>query len=210
MFAQQAWRMQGKGLNIHEYLILPHISPVNLLLFLTIPAITMRLLAEERRQRTYDLLLTSPITATQIVAGKMMAGLAISWILLFVSMLYPLSIAPIADLSWPQLLTTYFGMMLLTAVYVATGVFASSLTDSPFLSIVIAVMLNTLMWFLGAGADMVDNPAIKGILEHLKVTEHLLVFIQGNVGTTAIVFFLSAVFFYSFLTQRVVESARWR
>ncbi len=209
-FIQFSWRMQGRGLNLQQYLILPFISPVNLVLFLLIPALTMRLFAEERKQRTYDLLLTSPVTATQIVVGKMLAGLALAWILLFISLLYPLSLAPWTELPWAELLTTYLGLMLLTAVYVAIGIFASSLTEVPVLSVVVAVMLNIMMWFLGAGADIVENEALKPILEHLKLTDHLLVFVQGNIGTSALVFFLSAFFFYSFLTQRVVESARWR
>lgn len=200
----------GGGLNLHQHLVMPHIGAVNLLLFLVIPAMTMRLLAEEKRQRTYDLLLTSPITATQIVAGKFIAGFGIASLLLLLSFIYPVTVSGLTDIEWLMLISTYVAVLFLAGAYVSIGIFASSLTQSHFLAIVIAVILNTLLWFVGAGNEMFDSPLLKSFFEHANLSQHLSAMVSGSIKLSGFVFFLTIIFLNCFLTQRVIESSRWR
>jgi ABC-2 type transport system permease protein len=205
--------MQGGaegGQNIHFSVFARHISLVNLVLIFAISAMTMRLFTEEKRNRTFDLLLTSPVTATQIVLGKLVAGVLTAWALVLISALYPLSIAMFAKLDWGPLVSSYLGVMLLAASYVAIGMFASSLTQSNVVAVLLALILNVMLWFVGAAADVSDNPATRQIFEHLNVGTHFVNFIKGSVSISGIVFFLSVIFLNSFLTQRVIESNRWR
>jgi ABC-2 type transport system permease protein len=87
-FAEQSRSMMQpgaeSGLNIQRGVFLSHISQINLLFIFVVPAFTMRLLAEEKKARTYDLLLTSPVSATQIVLGKFLAGLGSAGVLIFI------------------------------------------------------------------------------------------------------------------------------
>ncbi len=202
--------LQGpqSGMNLQRDVFTPHISLVNLLLIFVIPALTMRLLAEEKRQRTYDLLLTSPITSTQIVLGKFLAGVAAVAILILISLLYPLVTFGVANFPLLPLFSAYFGLLLVATCYVAVGIFASSLTESVVLSVIMALIFNIMLWFIGQGAE--GGEGVNKILEHLAIAQHFFNFIMGSIKLKSLVFFLSVVGLFVFLTQRVVESSRWR
>ena len=205
--------MQGQtegGPNIHYEVFAAHISLVNFIMILAVAAFTMRLFAEEKKQRTFDLLLTSPVNATQIVIGKFLGGVSVAWALVFVSFLYPLSTSFFAEIQWGPLLVSYLGLLLLTASYVAVGMFSSSLTESSVLAVVMSLIFSVGIWFVGAGTEMVDNPTWAAVFEHLSVGNHFLNFIKGGLSIASAVFFFSVIFLYCFLTQRVVESSRWR
>lgn len=216
-FAQQSMisMMQSRGElengpNLHFMVFARHISLVNLVMIFAVAALTMRLFTEEKRNRTYDLLLTAPVTATEIMMGKLIAGVLTAWALLLISAIYPLSLAFFARLDWGPLAASYLGLMLLVAVYVAVGMFASSLTQSAVVAVLMALIFNVMLWFVGAAGDAVTNPVAKAVFDHLNVGNHFVNFIKGNISVASLMFFASAIFLASFLTQRVVESSRWR
>jgi ABC-2 type transport system permease protein len=200
----------GEGSSLHFTVIARHISLVNLVMIFAVSSFTVRLFTEEKRQRTFDLLLTSPVTATQIAVGKLIAGILTAWALVGLSLLYPMSLSMFGHIEWGPLASSYIGLLLLTATYVSIGMFASSLTTNTALSVIMALIFNVMLWFLGAAADASENPTQKSILEHLNVGTHFVNFLKGNFSIAGVVFFLSAIFVFTFLTQRVVESARWR
>lgn len=198
------------GMNINFQLFIQHISYVHLIFIFAIPAITMRLLSEEKRQRTYDLLLTAPVSATEIAVGKFLGGLGAVLILILLSFLYPAATAFFAKFSWAPLLTSYLGLILAAAFYVAVGLFASSLTESPMLSVILGMLFNLAIWFLGSGQEGSDSAIVNAILEHVAIGQQFYTFLKGTITISALVFFLSAIGFFIFLSQRVVESSRWR
>jgi ABC-2 type transport system permease protein len=198
------------GPNLHFSVFARHISLVNLVLIFAISAMSMRLFTEEKRNRTFDLLLTAPVTATEIVIGKLIAGVVSAWALVAISFLYPLSLGLFGKLDWGPLFSSYIGLLLLAGSYAAIGMFASSLTQSTVVSVLLALILNVMLWFVGAAAESSDNPVSKQIFEHLNVGSHFVNFIKGNISVSGLVFFLSVIFLNAFLTQRVVESNRWR
>ena len=201
----------GGGINIHEFVFQRHLGVVHLILILAVPALTMRLLAEEKRQRSYDLLLTSPVTATQIISGKMIAGLGAAWALVLLSALYPLATAFFAKIQWGILFSSYLAMLLLIGAYVAVGIFASSLTSNAFLAIIMSIIFNVTLLVLGmSGMELADSPGVRSVFEHLNLGYHYGEFVNGNIRTTSLVFFASLIFLFSFLAERVVESSRWR
>jgi ABC-2 type transport system permease protein len=201
---------QGEGLNLHYAVFAPHISLVNLFMIFAVSALTMRLFTEEKRARTYDLLLTSPVTATEIMLGKLIAGTLTAWALLLISFLYPLSLGIFAALDWGPLLASYFGLMMLVMTYAAIGMFASSLTESSVLAVLMALIFNVMLWFIGAAGDSVESPVWQSVFEHLNVSQHFIGFMKGTLSISSFTFFASLIFLASFLTQRVVESTRWR
>lgn len=203
-------RGQEGGADLHNGLFIQHISLVNLILLLAVPALTMRLIAEEKKLRTYDLLLTSPVTATQIVCGKLLAGIGAAWILILLSFMYPASMAFFTEFDWGLLVSSYVGLLFLVAGYVAIGIFCSSLTESVVLAVVAALIFNVGLWFLGTGTDIAEGTVATAVFEHLSIGNHLIGFVKGNIRVSAMIFFLSIVALYGFLTQRVVESSRWR
>jgi len=210
MYQSQMSGQSQEGLSLHFYLILNHFRVVNLVMIFAVAAITMRLFTEEKRNRTYDLLLTSPVTATDIALGKLIAGVLTAWALIGIACLYPLSLMFYAKLDWGPLASSIIGMLLLTAGYVSIGMFASSITQSPAVAVILALIFNVALWFVGALAESAGDPGEKAIFEHMNVGNHLQSFINGTFSISGFVFFASLIFLFTFLTQRVVESARWR
>jgi ABC-2 type transport system permease protein len=150
------------------------------------------------------------VTSTEIVLGKLLAGVGTAWALLAVGALYPLSLAFFGSLDWGPFLSSLVGLMLLVAGYVAIGIFASSLTQSAVIAVISTLILNVMLWFLGVVAEMSGDSTQKSFFEHLNVGTHLMDFMKGNLSVAAFAFFVSLIFLFTFLTRQVVESTRWR
>jgi ABC-2 type transport system permease protein len=197
-------------LNIHYQVFLPQLNILNLILIFVVPAFTMRLFAEEKKMRTFDLLLTSPITSAQIVGGKFLGAVAAIFGLCLLAFLYPLATAIFTQLNWTVLCIAFLGIFLVAAVYVAMDLFASALTSSGVVAYVMAVILNMGIWFVEIGVDVVDGSVARKVFEHLSINQHLMSLVEGTVRSSSLVFLFSLIFLFCFLCERVVESARWR
>lgn len=208
--AVYAGNFNSQAMNIHYGVFLRHLSYVNLMLILIVPALTMRLFAEEKKLRTFDLLLTSPVTSLQIVVGKYLAALSAIFSILFIAFLYPALTAVFAKFNWVTLGIAFTGIFLVASVYAAMGLFCSALTESAIVSYVMAVIFNISIWFIGMGVDIVDGPTARAVFEHISLNQHLSGLVEGTVRTTGLVFFASLVCFFCFLSERVVEASRWR
>ncbi len=208
--AMSAMQGGGEGASLHFVVFARHISLVNLVMIFAVSAMSMRLFTEEKRNQTMSLLLTSPVTATQITLGKFMAGLLAAWALVGVSFFYPLSLRVFTAFDWGPLIASYIGLLLITGCYVAIGMFASSLTESPVLSVVMSLIFNVLLWFMGALSEATQEPLLSKAFEHLNVGQHFVNFIKGSISIAGLTFFMSIIVLMTFLTQRVVESNRWR
>ncbi len=197
-------------LNIHYAVFLPHLSIINLVLIFLIPALTMRLISEEKKMHTFDLLLTSPVSSSAIVCGKYFATLVTIFGLIAVAFVYPLVSRRVFEFSWAPTLVAALGIFLVGAVYTAMNLFASSLTENALVAFVMSIVLNLSVWFIGALNESFDNPALRKVLEHISLNTHLAGLIEGTIRTNGVVFFLSIIFLFCFLTERVIESSRWR
>lgn len=199
----------NQGGNIHFNVFVSLISYLNLILLFVVPVLAMRLLAEEKRNHTFDLLMTSPISSLQMVLGKYFSLLMVLALFLLCSLPYPLSTVFLTDIPFGPLFSSYLGLFLLVAMYAATGLFASSLTSSLFLSAFIGMILNIALWFIAQGQDF-SNPLMTNIMDYLSLSQHLTNFIKGSLVINSFAFFFSLIVFFLFLTFRLVEMARWR
>ena len=197
-------------LNIHYGVFLRQLSYLNLLLIFVVPALTMKLFAEEKKLRTFDLLLTSPVTSAEIVLGKYFAALGAVGGLVILALLYPLATATFASINWAPLFIAFLGIFLVGAVYAAMDLFSSSLTENSIAAYVISVMLNVSIWFIGIGSEVVDSQSVRKIFEHVSLNSHLSSLVEGTIRTNGLVFFASIIVLFCFLAERVVESSRWR
>lgn len=197
-------------LNIHYGVFLRQLSYLNLLLIFVVPALTMKLFAEEKKLRTFDLLLTSPVTSLQIVLGKYFAALGAVLGIVFLAVLYPLATSTLATINWMPLVIAFFGIFLVGGVYAAMDLFSSSLTENSIVAYVTSVIFNVSIWFIGIGAEVVDGETARKIFEHVSLSSHLSSLVEGTVRTNGLVFFLSIIVLFCFLAERVVESSRWR
>lgn len=200
----------NKGMNIHYGVFLGHLSVLNLILIFAVPALTMKLIAEEKKMRTYDLLLTTPITSAQIVLGKFFAALMAVFFMVLLALAYPIATRAFAQFHWPMLLMATLGIFLVAAVYVAVDLFCSSLTESAIVAYVLAVVFNVSLWLIGSLSQVVESAGARKVFEHISLTQHLSALVEGVLRTSSLVFFVSVAAIFVFMTERVVESSRWR
>lgn len=197
-------------LNIHYGVFLRQLSYLNLFLIFVVPSLTMKLIAEEKKMRSFDLLLTSPVTSLQIVLGKYLAALSAVGVIVLLALSYPVATGLFAQIVWGPLFVAFFGIFLVGSVYVAMNLFCSSLTESALISYVMSVILNVSVWFIGIGAEVVDGEAGRKIFEHMSLNAHLSSLVEGTIRSNSLVFLLSLIGLFIFLCERVVEANRWR
>lgn len=200
----------AQQLNIHYGVYLRHLSYLNLMLIFVVPALTMKLFAEEKKMRTIDLLLTSPVTSVEIVVGKYLSALAAVFGLVLLAFAYPLATTPLATVNWAPLIIAFLGIFLVGAVYAAMNLFSSSLTEQSIIAYVMSVILNVSIWFIGIGVEAVDSQTARQIFEHISLNTHLSGLVEGTIRTSGLVFLFSLIGLFVFLTERVIESSRWR
>ena len=199
-----------RGYNIYETVFINHLSSTHLLLLFIVPIFTMRLIAEEKKLKTFDLLLTSPISSIKIVMAKFLSAYLAVLILTTLSFLYPAVTSWFADFSFSLLISAYVAIALLMGVYTAIGLFSSSLTSSVMLSVFMGIIFSVALHFVSMGGRFSDHPLYSAIAEYLSVSTHLDVFFRGNIVSSSILFFFIFAGFFLFMTQRIVESSRWR
>lgn len=197
-------------LNIHYGVFLRQLSYLNLILIFVVPALTMKLIAEEKKMRSFDLLLTVPVTSLQIVLGKYLAALAAIGSIVLLALAYPVATLLFASFQWGPLFVAFGGIFLVGAVYVAMNLFCSSLTESALIAYVMSVIMNVSIWFIGIGAEIVDSDWGRRFFEHVSLNAHLSSLVEGTIRTNSLIFLLSLVGLFVFLCERVIEAHRWR
>lgn len=173
------------------------------------PVLTMRLLAEEQKMGTIELLLTSPVKDWEVVLGKFIASLTFYLGALALTLWYVIMLIWRGDPEPGPLLSGYLGIILYGAAAIAIGLLASSLTNNQIIAAVVSLGILVLLTFLEVGADQVTGVG-STIVAQLGLTTHLDDFIRGVIDTNHIVYFISLIAVFLFLTVRVLEARRWR
>jgi ABC-2 type transport system permease protein len=182
-----------------------------MLLFLT-PMLTMSVYAEERKRGTMELLMTSPITEFQIVAGKFCAAFTILVGLILPSVLPVVFMYFTSDPRMPVriILSGYLGLFLLGACLMALGTFISSLTESQIIAAVLTFAVFLLVWIIDALVPSGSSAALTSTMGYFSVIRHLQDFVRGVIDTSGLIYYVSFIGFFVFLTVRSVDSMRWR
>lgn len=178
------------------------------------PFLSMRLFAEEKRNKTMELLMTCPVRPVEIVLGKYLGGLGIISATLGLTIVFPITLAIFgysesgSALEWSTVLLGYFALLLWGATCMALGMFISALTDSQGVAAILTFVV-LLPWMLLSGlARKVEEP-LRSVLGHLSFDTQLQGLMKGILDVKAVVFFLSVIFFSLLLTHRTVEAQRW-
>jgi len=145
------------------------LGTITFIFLVVVPILTMRLLSEEARQKTDQLLLTSPLSLTGIVLGKYLAALAVFLLTLIVTFLYPVLISIVGSVVVSEIVGGYIGFFLLGSAFIAVGLFVSSLTDNQVIAAVVTFAALLIMWILdalqqGLPADPLSGAAFAGLM----------------------------------------------
>jgi len=226
--------MYRQQLNVNDMVIRPMFGSMGFIFLMLIPLVTMRLLAEEKKNGTSELLFTCPVTSAEVVLGKYLGGAMLLVVMLGVTLSYPLLImgsGSSPDLK--QALVGYLGVLLMGLSFLGVGLLISSLTENQIVAAVGAFGALLMLWVLSWVADSatvtlatildrvslglweraglgLGGATLGDLLNRVSLLEHFQDFRKGVLDSGHVIFYLSFTFFALFLTQRVVESRRWR
>lgn len=186
------------------------------ILIIVTPLITMRSFAFEKSSGTYENLMTTPVGDAQVVLAKFTGALAfyfVLWLPLLgcVAVVRYYSNDPTA-LDPGSLGSTYLGIMLLGAVYMAVGIFASTVTRSQIIAAMVSLAAGCSLFMLSfLSSSMASQPGWESqVVAHLALMEHMRDFAHGVVDSRPVFLYLSLTVFFLFLSWRMVESRRWK
>ena len=176
-----------------------------------VPAITMRLWAEEKKVGTLEVLLTLPLRESEAVLGKFLASFSFLAITLAFSLTVPVSIGLVGRPDWGLIAASYAGALLLGAAYLSIGLWVSSLTESQVVAFIVSIAL--IFALLAAGV----LPAYFGSLgwlvavcEYASLLSHFQNVIRGVLDSRDVVYYLSVIALFLFLNAKNIEARKWR
>ena len=185
-------------------------SGVFTLMMIMLPLLTMRLMSEEKKQKTDQCLLTAPVNLAEIVMGKFFAALCVFLIGMAIYIPYVLVLYKLAGtVAWATVLGNMLALLLLGASFISIGMFVSSLTENQIVSAIASFILIMLLYMIDVLARSVSVEWLKNIMTSLGFYNKYYEFTNGIINIPSIVFFLSAIFIFNFLTVRVLEKRRW-
>ena len=199
-------------LNFQDAIFRNLFGHLGVILIFIIPFLTMRLLAEEKRTRTIELLYSTPVTPADIVLGKYFAALVILACALGLTLLYPVLVQVLAKdqagVEWRSVMMGYLGLFLLGAAYMALGLFISSLTENVVVAAIVTFVVLLMTWIIGWSAAETEG-AMREFVLYISSVSHLDSFSRGILDLKDLTYFLSVVVFGLFATHRAVEAHRW-
>ena len=199
----------GFGLNIMENFWQLMFTDLRLVIMLTVPFLTMRLFAEEKRLGTIELLLTYPMRDADLFWGKFVACAIATLFMLSFTLIYPVLMFFLQPFNWTLIVPGYVGLVMLSLAFIACGLFISSLTDN----IVVAGLgsLGTLLFFwILSWNDGATQFGLISTIASVSMVTHFQSFALGFIDAKEITFFLLFIIFFSFLTLRSLEARQWR
>ena len=184
------------------------------IMLIVIPILTMRTMADDKRQKTDQLTLTSPVSLFGIVAGKFLAAFFVFFCAVLVMLVYALVLAnavKAADgvFGWANFWGNFMGMILMGGVFISIGIFISNLTENQMIAAIGSIGANIALCMFDLISNYIPNETIANILNNLSVFYKYSEFTVGIFSLKNIVFFLSIIVIFNFLTMRFIERRRW-
>ncbi|MFH1382762.1 MAG: ABC transporter permease [Chloroflexota bacterium] len=179
------------------------------ILFLVLAAVlTMRLIAEEKKLGTIELLRTAPVSDSEVVVGKFLGSLGILLVMLALTLFYPILLVAFGDPDLGPIAAGYLGLLLLGGASLAVGVFASSLTSNQIVAAVVGGGILIGLWLVDNAAGFLPQ-SIANVLNYVSFSHYFTDFALGIIDTRAIVYYLSITALFLFLAIRSLENSRW-
>jgi len=180
-----------------------------LLFVFFLPAVTMRLFAEEIKIGTVEILTTLPLKDTEILLGKYITAVIILCANLILTLIYPIILGISGNPDWGQIVSSYIGIFLLGSAFTAVGIFASALTKNQIISFIVGFFICFIFFLIGKFTQLVPSP-LGNILDSLGIDSHFNPFIKGVVYLRDIVYFLGFIVIFLTAAYSILNSRRWR
>jgi ABC-2 type transport system permease protein len=211
-FNRQSMQMSmgmGGSMNINQMLVTPVFVNATVMMLFLLPAITMRTYSEEKRSGTIELLLTSPVTDTEIILGKFLGAMGLYASMLAVTLIHVGLLFWFGNPEWKPIASAYVGLLLMGGCFIAVGLLISSLTKNQIVAGVVTFAVFLMLWVINWIGVFV-GPTAQAILSHLSITDHFDDFSRGVIDTKHVVYYISFISLGLFLTAKSVDTERWR
>ena len=196
-------------LNLNESVVRPLFGNISMIMLLMTPLLTMRLLAEEKKSGTMELLLTFPVKDIEVLLGKFFASLGVFSVMLIASLIFPILLFYLGEPELGPIITGYIGLFLLGTAFISLGIFTSSLTENQIIAATISFGVLLLFWLLSY-SKIFASPGLAAFISYVAITDHLDSLAKGVLDTEDLIYYLNFTLVFLFLTLRSIESRRWR
>ena len=191
--------------------VAPILGTFTFLMLFAGPAVTMRLLSEEQKSGTLELLMTLPLRDGQVILGKFLAAFIFYVVVVILTFMYPLALLRFGNPDVGPIVTAYLGVLLWGAALLAIGVFASSLTENQIVAFMVSFGIILLLFLIGNLSQFITaSPQLERIFNELSISFHLNNFMSGLVTAADVLYYILVTAIALFAATRVLESRRWR
>ena len=167
--------------------------------------VAMRLVSEERKSGSIEALLTAPVGEGTVITGKFLGGLTFFLFLWLPTVLYPVALSRYGTIDFGPIASSYLGIALFGALFIAAGTFASALTKNQIIAAIVSFVMILALFLAGVFRELVADPKLKEGLGYLNLIEHMDDFARGLVDTRRVVYVVSAVVFFLFLATKALQ-----
>lgn len=176
-----------------------------------IPAVTMKLWAEEKKIGTIEILMTLPIRDYEVVLGKFFASFALLVVTVLLSFVIPFSVMYVGDPDGGIIITGYIGLLLMGAAYLAIGLCASTLTENQIIAFILGIFTCFALLIIGEDIVLFNTPDwLFPIFSYLGLGSHYSSILRGVLDSRDIIYYLSVIGFFLYLSTLAIESRKWR
>ncbi len=209
MSQMMAFRGGAELPNLNQMVIEGLFQTMVVILVFLIPLLTMRIIAEEKRRGTFELLITSPVSVSQVVWGKFLSLAVVIVAMLTVSFIFPLLLMVYGTPEVPPILLGFCGVVLCALAFASIGMAVSSFTENQIVAGVSSMVVLLLLYVIQAPAESLGGTA-SDVLRYLSPIEQVQQFLRGVLSLKALTYFVSLILLGVFLSQRALEVHRWR
>ncbi len=174
-----------------------------------LPAITMRTISEEKRQGTFELLATLPISDAEIVLGKFLGAVGFMKLTLLATLIYPLALGALGDPDWGAIIGGYIGLILLGSAFIAAGVMASAWTRSQIVAYIMGTVFGALFFFTERLVKAFWEGA-RDAVAYVSFDAHYANFVRGVLDTRDVIFFLAVTALFLVVATFSLNARRWK
>ena len=182
---------------------------IMVVLIFVVPLLTMRLLADEQKTGTIEILLTAPVRDWEVVLGKYLAAMGMFGVMLACTLYFPFILWWVGGTpDWGPILTGYLGLILLTSAMMAIGTLTSAVTENQIVAAVLGFGILLLLWLIDAAGNIATGSA--SVLTYLSLPTHYNDFARGAINLEDVVYYLSVTIAALFIATRMLETRRYR
>jgi len=184
-------------------------SIIRFILLFFIPAVSMRLISEERRLGTIELLMTLPVKEWQLVMGKFLSAYLLIIVTLFLTIIHYMTIALLGRPDLGATVGGYIGLVLIVGFYLSIGIFTSSLSQNQIISFILSFVIIFAFYILDKIVFFFPG-FLATVLEYLSTDYHFNNIARGVLDSRDVIYYLSMMFLFLFLTVQTLESRKWK